>query len=253
MYYYYFYSFIIYSFIGWVTEVFYHIYKLKSFVNRGFLYGPVCPIYGGTAVILIFFLTPYSNNEIVIIFGGALIASIIEYGTGYAMEELFHAKWWDYSNEKFNLRGYICLKFSIFWGFMSLIFIKYVNPNISNITYYLINNFGEVLYNILLVLFITDVVLTINGLITFRKLFTELQEVIIERAENLEKLDIASLNKEIKGEISERLCILHEVKKRLLHRISAKQKHLLKAFPHISSNKFQQALEYLISKINNIN
>lgn len=251
MYYYYFYSFIIYSFIGWVTEVLYHIYKMKNFVNRGFLYGPVCPIYGGTAVILIFFLTPYSNNEIVIFFGGALIASIIEYITGYAMEELFHAKWWDYSNEKFNLKGYICLKFSIFWGFMSLIFIKYVNPNISKITYYLINNYGEVLYNVLLILFISDVVLTINGLIAFRKLFTELQEVIIERAENLEKLDIASLNKEIKGEISERIGILHEVKKRLLDRISAKHKHLLKAFPHISSNKFQQALEDLISKINN--
>ncbi|MFA6940210.1 MAG: putative ABC transporter permease [Clostridiaceae bacterium] len=253
MYYYYFYSFIIYSFIGWVTEVSYHIYKLKNFANRGFLYGPICPIYGGTAVILIFFLTPYSNNEFITFFGGALIASIIEYGTGYAMEKMFHAKWWDYSDEKFNIKGYICLKFSILWGFMSLIFIKYVNPNISNITYYLMNNMGEVLYNILLVLFITDVVLTINGLITFRKLFTELQEVIIERTEDLEKLNIASLNKEIKDEISERLGILHEIKERLLNRISVKQKHFLKAFPHISSNKFQQALEDLISKINNIN
>lgn len=253
MYYYYFYSFIIYSFIGWVTEVFYHIYKLKNFVNRGFLYGPICPIYGGTAVLLIFFLTPYSNNAIIIFLGGALIASIIEYITGFAMEELFNAKWWDYSDEKFNLKGYICLKFSLFWGAMSLLFIKYVNPVISNITYYIMNNFGEVLYNILLILFVIDVVLTINGLVTFKKLFSELQEVIIERAENLEKLHITSLNKEIKDEISERLQVLHEINDRLLTRISVKQRHLLKAFPHISSNKFQKALEDLVSKINNIN
>lgn len=251
MYYYYFYSFIIYSFIGWVTEVLYHIYKLKNFVNRGFLYGPVCPIYGGTAVLLIFFLTPFSNNFAAVFAGGAVIASIIEYITGYAMEKMFHAKWWDYSNEKFNIKGYICLKFSIFWGFMSLIFIKYVNPVISILTYHIIDNFGEVLYNILLILFIIDVVLTINGLISFKKLFTELQEIIVEGRENLEKLDIISLNKEIKDEISERLGVLHEVKERLLNRITVKQKHLLKAFPHVSSDKFQQALEDLINKLNN--
>jgi len=253
MYYYYFYSFIIYSFIGWITEVLYHFYKLKNFVNRGFLYGPVCPIYGGTAVLLIYLLSPFSNNILVLFAGGVFIASIIEYITGYAMEKLFNAKWWDYSDEKFNIKGYICLKFSFIWGIMSLIFIKYVNPLVSNITYFVMNNFGEILYNIILVLLISDVVVTINGLVTFRKLFIELQEVISEKAENLQKLNLTSLNNDIKDEISERLRVLHEIKERLYNRITVRQRHLLKAFPHISSNKFQQALEDLIRKINNNN
>jgi uncharacterized membrane protein len=253
MYYYYFYSFMIYSFIGWTTEVLFHIYKLKNFVNRGFLYGPVCPIYGATAVILIYFLSPFSNKLLLLFTGGVIIASIIEYVTGYAMERMFNAKWWDYSDNKYNLRGYICLKFSLIWGLMSLFFIKYINPLVSNITYFVINNFGQVFYNIILILFISDLALTINSLVTFKKLFTELQQVITEKAENLQKLNINSLNKEIKDEISDRIKVLHEINERLSNRISNRQRRLLKAFPHISSNKFQQALEDLISKINNIN
>lgn len=251
MYYYYFYSFIIYSFIGWTMEVLYHIYKEKNFVNRGFLFGPLCPIYGVTSVLLIFFLTPYSKNMIYLFFGGFLLASLIEYVTGYIMEKLFNAKWWDYSNEKYNLKGYVCLKFSFIWGIMSLAFIKIINPSVSKITYLFTNEMGKILYNIILILLIIDIVITVNGLITFRKLFIELEEVISETRANIEKLNISSISKEIRETIQTRLGILNEVKEGLSQKITMKQRLLLKAFPNIKSSRFQTAIEDLRKRLNN--
>ena len=107
--------FIIYAFIGWCTEVSYAALDRGIFVNRGFLNGPYCPIYGCGVVIVVAALTPLKDNLLILFAGSFLLTSILEYITGFILEKVFHNKWWDYSNKPFNLHGYICLKFSIYW------------------------------------------------------------------------------------------------------------------------------------------
>ena len=107
---YYFLLFFIYSFIGYICEVIYcFILDKGKFQNRGFLYGPYCPIYGFGAIAIIVLLSKYEQYPIVLFVMGAIVASIIEYITSYLMEKIFNNKWWDYSNKKFNINGRICL------------------------------------------------------------------------------------------------------------------------------------------------
>lgn len=252
-YYYLFYSFIVYAFIGWILEVIYHIYTDKKFINRGFLFGPVCPIYGVSAVLFIVLLTPLKNSSMLLIFAiGAIVASVVEFITGYLMEILFNAKWWDYTDEKYNIKGYICLKFSLIWGVIALIFIKVINPHVSTVTYWLINTFGEVLYNILLILLIADIVHTINSLIAFKKLFVELQEILVETKNDMDKLK-EEISAETKANLQERIEYLGDIKERISKRVSFRHKILLKAYPRIKSKRFDFAVEELKKKIEKIN
>lgn len=122
---------LIYSFIGWLLETAYAIHELGTFTKRGFLYGPICPIYGFGAIILLIFLNNYKSNSIKIFFLSALIFSLFEYLVGFALDALFAAKWWDYSNEIFNLNGRISILFSFVWGIFGLIFINHIHPFIE--------------------------------------------------------------------------------------------------------------------------
>ncbi|ERI91793.1 hypothetical protein HMPREF1982_02836 [Clostridiales bacterium oral taxon 876 str. F0540] len=252
-YYYIFYSFIIYSFLGWTLEVVYHLYTEKRFINRGFLYGPVCPIYGATAVLLILVLSSISSNMLYIFIGGALAATLIELITGFLMELFFHTKWWDYSDEKFNVKGYICLKFSILWGFLSIIFMKIINPVVSKFTYLLLDNFGQILYNVFLIIIIVDIALTINSLITFRKLFMEIQDVMLETKANMDKLIESKLSKETILSIQERISHLGDIKDRLAKRVSLRHTEMIRAYPHLTSERFGGAIEEIKKRIEKIN
>ncbi|HBB29668.1 MAG TPA: hypothetical protein DC000_10580, partial [Clostridiales bacterium] len=101
--------FIMYSVIGWICEVIFCSIPEKKFINRGFLNGPLCPIYGFGALIVIFFLTPFKDSIFLVFIFGLIVTSTLEYFTSYAMEKLFHSKWWDYSNNRFNINGRVCL------------------------------------------------------------------------------------------------------------------------------------------------
>jgi uncharacterized membrane protein len=242
-YFYIFYSFVIYSAIGWGLEVLYHLYLDKKFVNRGFLFGPVCPIYGSTAVILILILTPFRGNMFYVFIGGSVAASFIELITGYLLELFFHTKWWDYSEERWNFRGYICLKFSVIWGLLSLVFIQAINPNISRLTYWIIGLTGEFMYNLILILLIIDIVLTINHLIAFRKLFIEIQDIIVETKHHMDKLMEKTLSKESIINIQQRIKFLGELNERLSKKVSLRQKNMLHSYPRLTSKKFGGAIE----------
>ena len=106
--------FFVYGFLGWCTEVIFAAFKQHRFVNRGFLNGPYCPIYGCGVVIVVAVLTPLKENLFFLFVGSFLLTSILEYITGFVLEKVFHNKWWDYSNLPFNIKGYVCLKFSIY-------------------------------------------------------------------------------------------------------------------------------------------
>ena len=99
--------FFIYAFLGWCTEVSFFAVKTGKFVNRGFLNGPVCPVYGFGLVIIIMALTPLKDNLLLLFVGSVVITSSLEFLTGWALEKIFHTRWWDYTNNKFNLHGYI--------------------------------------------------------------------------------------------------------------------------------------------------
>lgn len=249
MYYYLFYCFVVYAFIGWNIEVVYHLYTQKRFVNRGFLYGPLCPIYGSTAVLLIAFLTPLGGNGIYIFLGGVFVASVVEYVTGYLLEILFHARWWNYSKEKFNVKGYICLKFSIFWGAFAVVFIKLINPRVSKLIYIVMDRFGDALYSIIFAGLIVDIVFTINSLIAFRYLFLEIEEVLIETKSNMDKLLEKTLTLEGKTHIQERIEYLHELRERLSRRVSLRHKAMLRAYPKITSRRFGTAIKEIRENI----
>lgn len=120
--------FLLFSFLGWVLETFYSIYELGHFTNRGFLYGPLCPIYGWGALILIMFFTKYKGKSLKLFIFAAIIFSVFEYAVSYSMDALFATKWWDYSNEFFNLNGRISIFYSFVWGIAAILFINNIYP-----------------------------------------------------------------------------------------------------------------------------
>ncbi len=120
--------FVIYAFCGWIGEEIFCLISTHQFVNRGFLFGPICPIYGYGALILILCLKDYKKKPIILFFLAAIIFSVFEYITDFFLQALFAIRWWDYTGFFLNLNGRITLSFSILWGFGSLIFIKFLHP-----------------------------------------------------------------------------------------------------------------------------
>lgn len=156
--------FFTYAFIGWVLETFYAVYELGHFTKRGFLLGPICPIYGYGAVILLMFLSKYKDNSFKLFFFSAIVFSLFEYVAGFALDALFAAKWWDYSNEFFNLNGRISIFFSFVWGIIALIFINHVHPFIKRKLEKLLDKipyaFQTYLIRFFFLIFITDTILS---------------------------------------------------------------------------------------------
>lgn len=120
--------FFIFAFIGWLMETVYAIFTLGHFVKRGFLYGPICPIYGYGALMLILFLAKYRKNNLKLFIYAAIIFSAFEYVVSYGLDALFAMHWWDYTDEFFNLNGRITLSFSVAWGLIAILFINHIYP-----------------------------------------------------------------------------------------------------------------------------
>ena len=116
----YFLYFIIYSFLGWTMEVICKLVELKKFVNRGFLIGPICPIYGYGVLAIVLIIGSFKGDLLAVFLKSILVCSILEYLTSYLMEKIFKARWWDYSNKKFNLNGRICLETKIPKGIIEI-------------------------------------------------------------------------------------------------------------------------------------
>ena len=124
----YFMLFLIYSIIGWFIEVCNSLVVEKKFVNRGFMLGPYCPIYGLSSIIMILYLNQYKDNIITVFLLAVFVCSIMEYIVSYLMEKLFNARWWDYSDRKFNINGRICLTNALLFGLLCVFLIYIINP-----------------------------------------------------------------------------------------------------------------------------
>lgn len=169
--------FIIYAFIGWCTEVSYAALDRGIFVNRGFLNGPYCPIYGCGVVIVVAALTPLKDNLLILFAGSFLLTSILEYITGFILEKVFHNKWWDYSNKPFNLHGYVCLKFSIYWGLACTFVMDVLHPIIYKGITMIPHILGVVLLCIIMTGFAVDCGVTVSTILKFNKRLKVMDEM----------------------------------------------------------------------------
>ena len=152
--------FLIYSCLGWCLEVIYAAVSTGQLVNRGFLNGPVCPIYGFGMIIVLFTLSPLADNLLLLYIGGVILPSVLELAGGWALYKLYHTRWWDYSDFPFNIGGYICLEFSLLWGVGTVVVMKAVHPVIAGLVEMVPQMVGFVLMCILYACYAADVVVT---------------------------------------------------------------------------------------------
>ena len=152
--------FLIYSCLGWCLEVIYAAVTTGQLINRGFLNGPVCPIYGFGMVIVLFALTPLSHSLLLLYLGGVILPSALELVGGWALYKLYHTRWWDYSDYPFNIGGYICLEFSLLWGVGTLIVMKLVHPIIADAVALIPPLVGLVLMFLLYAIYAADTIAT---------------------------------------------------------------------------------------------
>ena len=177
------YWFFLYGFIGWGVEVVYAAVKTHKLVNRGFLCGPICPIYGFGMVGLIYSvsLIPLpdsgSMSAVAIFFIGMILTTAIELVGGWALFKIYHIRWWDYSNMKFNLGGYICPQFSLLWGLGSVLMIKVVHPLLARGSSPMPFNIMLIVDVVLLVLFVVDVAASTAAAIGLNKYLREIDEL----------------------------------------------------------------------------
>ena len=184
--------FFIYAFLGWCTEVSYATLVTGKFVNRGFLNGPVCPIYGFGVVIVLTCLTPLADNLLLLFLGSVVLTSALEWITGFVLEKLFHQRWWDYSDQPFNLSGYICLRFSIAWGFACMFVVKLLHPTVLLFIRIIPQALGVVLLVLLGAVMAVDLSATVSA--------------IVKLNHRLEQLDeLAAKIKEVSNEFGENL------------------------------------------------
>lgn len=153
--------FFIYSFIGWMVEVIYYGLTEGQFINRGFLNGPICPIYGIAFYGVIAFLHPVSDSYPLLFFGSMLIATLAELIIGFLLLKIFGLRWWDYSEYKFNFHGYICPRFSIYWGIACTLGMKILHPAVLFILAMIPDVLQIVLLVILSVILVCDIVTTV--------------------------------------------------------------------------------------------
>ncbi len=168
--------FFFYCFCGWVWESCYVSACQRHWVNRGFLHGPLLPIYGSGAILILFVTLPVEDNMWLVYFLGTAAATVLEYVTGAVMERLFKVRYWDYSKHPCNLHGYICLSSSIAWGFFSILLVRFLHPPVgrllSRVPDFLVDPFALVLT----VVFTVDVVRSVQAALDLKEALTKLTE-----------------------------------------------------------------------------
>ena len=163
--------FLIYSFFGWCIESTLVSVTKKKFVNRGFLNGPILPLYGFGSIVMLVSTLWIKDNIIFVYIFGTISATCLEYFTGATMEAMLHIKYWDYSDKKFNLHGYICLKSSLFWGLLTVFLVEVIHKPVANAV-------TSIDVSILtIVIFVLLCIATIDSIDSFRKAF-DLQKLL---------------------------------------------------------------------------
>lgn len=243
--------FLIYAFLGWCAEVIFHTVTVGDFSNRGFLNGPVCPIYGVGATVVIAILTRV-DNTIVMFFVSMALTSLLELVTGFVLKKIYHTSWWDYSDKPFNIGGYVCLEFSILWGFACVGVMKILHPVVMDFVHIIPDFLGLILLIFLFAVFAADIVVTVlamNKLIERMKHLDELARAIHhvsdEIGEELHEKVTGLEKRHEEFEQSEKARQLRVKYEELAENKNILQRRILKAFPKMKSQRYQEQLEKL--------
>ena len=269
--------FMIYSLLGWGIEVVYHAVTLGVVVNRGFLNGPVCPVYGCGVICVLGVIKKagesmgYSGNietasPAVLFVVGITFATAIELIAGAALDKLFHARWWDYSREKFNFKGYICLKFSIIWGLIIAFVLRVIHPGIQNIVGLIPSGIGLIVLIIIYIVFVTDIILTTLAVLKLNKqldALDELQKSILLISDGMSEVigtgtiktvEKLETGKELaKGEYEQKKQKLEELlahlEKSIMYNKMFGIGRLFRAFPDMKHSKYQDIIDQIKNMI----
>lgn len=260
--------FLIYSVLGWCIEVTFSAVTKGIFVNRGFLNGPVCPIYGFGVVLVVYLLRPFRHNVLVLFVAAMIITSLLELITGYILEKVFHEKWWDYSEVPFNIGGYICLAFSLVWGIACIVIVNMVHPAVTRLAAHLHHPVWVILLSVLMLAFLADFIVTLCNLIHLKKqlrLFTAITDQLHHMSDKMGQSIFDNVSKSMKRnealkefaeekkeellESAEALRLEAEtlaeqrssIKERYHH--SSFLKRLYRAFPRLKEKPFRSILE----------
>ena len=170
----------IYSFLGWVWESCYVSAKEKRLVNRGFVSGPVCTIYGFGAVTVYLLLKPVSGNMLALYAGGVIVPTILEYLTSVFMEQVFHTRWWDYSHDRYNFQGRVCLGASLGWGLLSVVLFHVLQPFVNTLTGLYSVAAGKILMICVTILYGADFVLAFAGAVQISRRLQSMEDIMDE-------------------------------------------------------------------------
>lgn len=231
----YFILFLIYSIIGWILEVITVFIGTKKFINRGFMLGPYCPIYGYSSIIMIFYLNHYKDNPLTVFLLSVIICSFVEYLISYIMEKLFSARWWDYSHRKFNINGRVCLTNAFLFGVLGVILVYIANPFFTEILSKVNKNILTIIGIILIILFVSDLITSL--IVTF----------------NL-KSKIKNLNIDVTEELNKKIKELLETKvlnRRILKAYPKYRINIIKKYSKTKHKKLKDKIEKVKDKLKN--
>ena len=246
---------ILYSFAGWVLESVCKTVEQRKFVNSGFLYGPFCPIYGFGALIMLLCLSFLKEKPVLLFIAAFFILSIWEYLVGIFLEKVFKTKYWDYSHLKFNFQGRVCLKNSLFWGILGVLFICIIHPFIEK--YITMIPISILLYiNIIIGIAISvDLVFSIIAITNFESMLNKINELgdnIKEKVKELKELNdknkqkVATIEKSSIENIENIIQELKKKEEKLKIRIYRQANRLKKAFPSMKSEAISNFLSQKI-------
>ena len=255
--------FLIYAFLGWCSEVAFAAVNKGKFVNRGFLNGPVCPIYGFGMLIVVTALWGLKGNLILLFLGSATLTTALEFVTGFVLERFFHDKWWDYSDMPFNIKGYICLKFTVLWGLAATFIVGAVHRFVYMLIVKMPTVPGIILLAVFAAAFVTDFVITVTELAKMPKKLGALLEA--EKAlraisdkigDNISDTTIAAKEKgseiavDNKPKIDE-LKAEYEKKKQEFSAAFEKRnfvhRRIVKAFPNLKNGRYSAVYERAVA------
>ena len=173
-------SFFIYGFLGWCSEVAFAAFKQHSFVNRGFLNGPICPIYGIGVTVVVASLQPCVGNLILLYITSTILVTFLEWLTGFLLEKMFHHRWWDYSEMPLNIGGYVCPLFSAIWGVACVLIVKFIYPFTDKLVSFLPIWLGKFLLVLLSIALLADICITVQGILKFNKRLALMEDIAKE-------------------------------------------------------------------------
>ena len=181
--------FYLYCFFGWVWESCYVSAKKHHWVNRGFLHLPLLPIYGSGAIVVLFVSLPIRDNPVLVYFAGAAAATVLELVVGLAMEQLFKVKYWDYSNQKFNYKGVICLSSTLFWGVLSVFLMEVAQKPIERAMLSLSTPLLASIVSVISAAFVYDTIISTKAALDLAKVLTSIEQAKKAMAEELRNME----------------------------------------------------------------